>query len=189
MQNAVVWLSKLALLTGGGRSPLNKQQIGLYAETLAGEIPTAAFCDASLKVISEGAEFFPTYRVLREALTTWYGQHGALAVAARSEPGYGLQDWLLDRIMTECGNQRGQMLRSWLETKGVDVDAVVAQRAATQARADWSDPAKVRASVAKLAGHPMERALGNLLAPSVARHAPDNLAFVPAEFHPGEGRR
>lgn len=182
LQSVVLWLSKLALLSSGDRPPASKQQVGLYASLLVEEMPIGAFTDASLQAVVDGAERFPSYKVLKEALTTWHSQWGAQKGEAVS---YGVSGYVVDRIMLECGGKPGPMLRNWLESKGVDIDA--AGKTGDQAHADWSDPAKVRASVAKLAGHPMERALGNLLATAVARHAPDNLAFVPAEFHPQNG--
>lgn len=119
LQGAVVWLTKLALVTAGGRPTASKQQLGLYAEMLVAEIPPGAFCDASLKAMSEGADHFPAYKILREALLTWYGHHGAAGVAARAEPGYGLPDWVRDKIFENVGGQPGPMLRSWLEMRGV----------------------------------------------------------------------
>lgn len=166
LQAAVIWLAKLALLTSGGRSPISKTQIGLYAQTLTSEIPTAAFCDASLTALSADAEHFPSYKVLREALITWHSLHAAGLVAPGPVSG-SFQEYL-DR-----------------QEDNEDHKTRVAAKA-ERVKADWSDPAKVRARVANLenAGPAFRSTLGRMLGLLVRLHAPENLGHVPPEFHP-----
>ena len=150
------------------------------------DLAPGAFCDASLAAMSEGADHFPSYKVLKEALTTWYAHHGNQQ--SRERLG-GPEPWLVDKILGECADRPGPMLRDWLEARGVDVEAAISARTAAQARADWSDAARVRESVRKLAGHPTEEPLGRMLGVAVARHAPENLGHIPPEYHPNGGAR
>ena len=54
LQTANLWVTKLALLTVGGKTPPTKQQIGLYADTLASDLAVSAFTDASLHEVASG---------------------------------------------------------------------------------------------------------------------------------------
>jgi len=71
VQQITLWLTKLALLTSGGRTPVTKQQIGLYALSFADEMPISVFTDESLSAISDAHEFFPAKGVLKRELQGW----------------------------------------------------------------------------------------------------------------------
>lgn len=61
------------------------------------------------------------------------------------------------------------------------------EREKAQAQADWSDPIKVRQSLAGIGlDHPMRDYLGRMLGSLVAKHAPENLGLVPPAWHPTE---
>lgn len=58
-----------------------------------------------------------------------------------------------------------------------------------QAASDWKDPAIVRASVRSLIDHPRRMELGHMLGSLIGRHAPENLAFLPAEWQEASPER
>lgn len=170
LQQITLWLTKLALLTSGGKMPVTKQQIGLYATIFSDEVAIGAFCDASLTAIAAGCEFFPAYAVLKTALVTWWdGQQASRQPAVEySRP---FQEYLDEQQNSDEHRRR------------------VAEREAGL-KQSWASPEAVRAAVLTIEREaaPAYRALlGRVLGTVVARRAPDNLAFVPAEFHPGEG--
>ncbi len=55
---------------------------------------------------------------------------------------------------------------------------------AEQCRKDWSQPGVVREAIAKVRGHPMEVALGRMLATTVSVHGKENLGLIPPEWMP-----
>lgn len=166
LQQITLWLTKLALLTSGGKMPVTKQQIGLYATIFSDEVPIGAFSDASLTAIVGGCEFFPAYAVLKTALVSWWEAQAASRLPA-VEHSASFQEYLD-------------------EQDGNDAHKTRAAAKAERVKADWSDPAKVRASVANLenAGPAFRSSLGRMLGLLVRLHAPENLGHVPPEFHP-----
>jgi len=121
LQRAVSWVTRLALLTSGGRTPPTQEQIGLYATMLATELPAACLTDASLSVVKDGSEFFPAFAVLKTALEGWFADQSRRAQAgARSDI---LSDHLVEMVMSGCNGQPGPRTAYWLNSKGVYPDA------------------------------------------------------------------
>lgn len=55
----------------------------------------------------------------------------------------------------------------------------------SEAKRDWSDPAKVQASMRLVLSSPVKQLeLGRMLAALVHRHAPENLGLLPPAWHP-----
>ena len=162
LQAVNLWVSKLALLTVGGKTPPTKQQIGLYAMTLAAELPASAFTEASLHEVAQGCEFFPAYSVVKTALEGWHEAHEQKRLASPVTARF--QEYLDERQDT------------------VAYKARLAERMA-DAKSDWQDPGKVRASAHRIgADHPHRLLVGRMLAALVRRHDPENLGHLPPEF-------
>lgn len=162
LQTAAIWVAKLSLLTTGGRTPPTKQTINLYAEILAADLPMGAFTEASLHEVAGGCEFFPAYSVVKTALEAWHATAKLLAIP--SPTSVAMQE-RLDEYDNNDTHQRR-----------------LADRMAA-AKADWQDPAKVRASVMGIGDdHPQRIRVGRVLAAVVRRHAPENLGYLPPEF-------
>ena len=149
---------------------------------LAEEFPPAAFCEASFRAIADENSAFPTWAILRTALTTWLEQH--MKQAEQKFDGEMITPYLLEKVMEGCNGNPGPMLASWLNKKGVYPDARgiwpgTARMAAERAEAvrSWSDPANVTASLQRLRGHPREAVLTDMLHGLVKRHAPQNLGL------------
>ena len=162
LQAVNLWVSKLALLTVGGKTPPTKQQIGLYAMTLASELPASVFTEASLHEVAAGCEFFPAYSVVKTALEAW---HESARVRALASPkSFAFQAYLDEQTNSQAHKQ------------------LMADRFAA-AKSDWQDPNKVRASAVRIgADHPHRMRLGRMLAALVGKHAPENLGHLPPEF-------
>lgn len=99
-----------------------------------------------------------------------------------------MAEFLINRILDECGDRPGPLLASEFSARGHDLNAILAERARQrdEAKQDWSDPQKVAASAKRLAGHPMEHYLGKMLYGLVHKHAPQNLGWIPPKYHPME---
>lgn len=166
LQQITLWLTKLALLTSGGKTPVTKQQIGLYATIFSDEVPIGAFSDASLTAICGGCEFFPAYAVLKTAVMAWWEAQEAARV-----PRLGYAGPLQDHFDALEGNDAHRQ-------RVVDLAAAV--------KRSWQSPASVREALAELEDAPvgMRLVLGRLVGAAVRAHAPENLGFVPPEFHP-----
>jgi hypothetical protein len=163
IQRIMLWLTKLALLTSGGRTPVTKQQIGLYAVTCSTEVPIGAFCDESLNEFARQCEYFPAYAVLRTALLDWWAHHGQAAIEEeRPDPN----------------------LVALIEHRQA------ADRRRLELAADWNRPEGVERLVEGLdqAGS-LRPALGRLLGSVVRQHAAQHLALLPEEFQCEEGDR
>lgn len=162
LQTVTLWVTKLALLTVGGKTPPTKQQIGLYATTLAVDLPQAAFTEASLQEVASGCEFFPAYSVVKTALEAWYSSARLRALA--SPVSIMFTEYFDEQQNTDAHKQRL-------------VDRLAA------AKSDWQDPGKIRASAHRIGeDHPHRLLVGRILAALVLRHAPENISFVPPEF-------
>lgn len=162
LQTVTLWVTKLALLTVGGKTPPTKQQIGLYAMTLAADLPQSAFTEASLQEVASGCEFFPAYSVVKTALEAWHDTARAKALA--SPISIAFREYLDEQQNTETHKER------------------ISERMAA-AKSDWSDPNKVRASAHRIGDdHPHGLRLGRMLAALVGRHAPENLGYLPPEW-------
>lgn len=163
LQTVTLWLSKLALLTVGGKTPPTKQQIGLYAMTLAAELPLGAFTEASLKEVANGCEFFPAYSVVKTALEAW---HATERVRSLSSPVSDAVRRRLDEM------QDNDAHRDRVSDRMAD------------AKSDWADPVKVRESVRNIGeDHPHRLDMGRILFSLVKQHAPLNIWHIPPEFH------
>jgi hypothetical protein len=183
LARALAWVTRLALLTSGGRQPPSQEQLGLYALTLATEMPAHCLTDASLSVIANGCEYFPAFSVLKTGLEGWIVERQAIAGAR----GIEMPAIVLERIMDGCNGQPGPKLAAWLNGKGVWPDdrgvwpgsvRVTAER--VEAVRDWSDPGKIAAALRGLRGHPREAMLTGMLHGLVSRHAPGNLHLFDA---------
>lgn len=174
LQQITLWLTKLALLTSGGKTPVTKQQIGLYATIFSDEVPVGAFSDESLTAICGSCEFFPAYAVLKTALMAWWeAQEASRNPPARVERSSSFQEYLDEMFNNEAHQAR------------------MVERSAAITRS-WQPPWAVRDAVGKVerdAAPGFQLLLGRLLWTIVARHAPENLGFVPPEYHPVEGRQ
>ncbi|HEY8749943.1 MAG TPA: hypothetical protein VIM11_18310 [Tepidisphaeraceae bacterium] len=161
------WLERLRRSTAAGSEPVELEQLGDYAIWLAADFPPSVFTAESAKHIAEQSQFFPKWAVLRAALVDWQDAHPAV-------PRIAFQP-------SEAVRARVEELQD-----GHAYFRRAADERAT-AKDDWSDPVKVRASVANLernAAPGMRLLLGRMLANLVHRHAPENLGFVPPEYHP-----
>ena len=166
LQQITLWLTKLALLTSGGKTPVTKQQIGLYATIFSDEVQIGAFSDESLTAICGGCEFFPAYAVLKKALVSWWETHEAARVP-RAEPPAPLREHFDELEGNEAHRERQAELAAGIKRS-------------------WQSPVSVREAVARLEDAPagLRLSLGRMLGAAVKRHAPENLGFVPPEFHP-----
>lgn len=145
--------------------PITKDKLAAYAGLLAEEFGAEAFTPESLKLVGDGHEFFPAYATVRTALIGYLAQRRYLALPSQ------VPNSLQDRI-------------DELRDNGAYFRRIADERA--QARADWSDPAKVRASVRKIGDdHPMRDMLRSLLAGLVKKHAPENLDQIPPGWQAG----
>lgn len=185
LKRITTWITKLALLTAGGQEPASVSQIGLYATLLAEEFPAAIFTDECLEAIAAGGEFFPKYAVLKTALADRVATSKARTAGATSET---VPQWMLERILDHSNGHPGPMLTVWLAGKGVDIAEYQRTRPTMlEAKADWSDAEKVRASARKIFEGPEDSntaTLGRMLAHLVKQHASHNLGHVPPEWHP-----
>lgn len=162
LQAVAIWVSKLSLLTTGGKTPPTKQTISLYAEILAGDLPATAFTEASLHEVASGCEYFPAYSVVKTALETWHEAARKRMIASPTSTEF--REWLDDREDNQASKVR-------LE------DRLAA------AKADWQDPNTVRMSAHRIGDdHPHRMRMGRMLASLVRRHAPENLGYLPPEF-------
>jgi hypothetical protein len=130
---------------------------------LAEKFPATAFTDRSLDDIAAECAFFPAYKVLIAVLETWHKEH----VKERGPaPQYSssLQEYLDERADNETYKFK------------------IARRMA-DAKADWSDPEKVRATAAKIdPTHPLRLTVGRFFAALVRKHAPQNLGLLLPEW-------
>lgn len=143
---------------------MTKGRLFLYVEMLASDatgVPLGAFTDASLQEIASGCEFFPAYAVLKTALQTWLDLHPVVPRLANISADF--QEYLDEQ-----------------ENKPAHRDRLLDRDA--RCRADWSDPQKIRESIAKLDGHPMRHHLGKILGNAVRANAPENLGYLPPEW-------
>ena len=160
-------LGRLRRLTAAGSEAVDEDQLDDYVAWLAADFPLTVFTAESAKHIAEQSQFFPKWAVLKAALTDWHEAHPTV-------PRIAFQP-------SETVRQRVEELQD---------GSAYFRRAADEreiAKSDWSDPAKVRASVANLqqnAAPGMRMILGRMLANLVERHAPENLGYVPPEYHP-----
>lgn len=163
IQKALLWVTKLSLLTAGGKTPPAKSTLGLYAATLANDLPMSVFCEASCHEVAVGCEFFPAYSVLLTALQAWHETSERKRLASPVSVAFR-------EHLDELQNNEAHKAR-------------LADRLA-EARDDWSQPWKIRESLANIGeDHPHRLRLGRMLAALVRKHAPDNLGHIPPEFH------
>lgn len=154
------WLQRVRRSTSAGKEDVTAEQLADYTLWLAQDFPMAVFNDQSAKSVIDAGEFFPKWAILRAHLTEWHDQHPSVPRLPASVPS-SLQDHIDE-----------------LRDNGAYFRRIADERA--QARADWSDPAKVRASVRKIGDdHPMRDMLRSLLAGLVKKHAPENLDQIP----------
>jgi hypothetical protein len=116
VRRIALWVTKLALLTSAGNTPVSKEKIGLTAAILADEFPAEMFTEKTLSDVSSGMEFFPAYATLKSAMERF---RPVRRVEGMRPVGGVLPDWMLQKVMAECGNDPGQMLRGWLAGKGI----------------------------------------------------------------------
>lgn len=117
LEQITLWLTKLALLTSGGKTPVTKQQIGLYAVTFIDDVPISVFTDASLNGIAGSLQYFPAYSALKTALEQYAPYQ---AQRASTIDGEFLPKWLHRRVMENCGNAPGPKLQAWLNGKTIE---------------------------------------------------------------------
>ena len=129
---------------------------------LTDEVAAGAICDASLRDIAAGSEYFPAYAVLKTALETWHEGHLFRLSHAGAVPASG---WMGD---------------------GIARQEAAAVAASAQAVLDWSDPGNVMASVRSLQTlDGVWCAMGlRLLRMAVGQFAPGNLDLVPDPREP-----
>src|ERR1700722_6704687 len=169
LQHVGKWLTRLRRATSAGSEPVDAETLGDFTIWLATDFPLSVFTAESAKFVAAQSQFFPKWAVLKAALTDWQSAHPDVP-----------------RITY----QPSESLRARIEE--LQDGTAYYRRAAehrSQAKHDWSDPAKVRASVANLqhnASPAFRLLLGKMLGGLVKRHAPENLAHIPAEFHLGE---
>jgi hypothetical protein len=169
IKTAGKWLDRVRRSTSAGAEPVEAEQLGDYAIWLATDFPLSVFTAESAKFVAEQSQFFPKWAVLKAALTDWQSAHPDIPRIAY---------------------QPSESLRARIEE--FQDGTAYYRRAAehrTQAKHDWSDPAKVRASVANLqqnASPAFRLLLGKMLGGLVKRHAPENLGMVPSQYHPTE---
>lgn len=163
------WVAKLALATSAGQEKMTKERLFLYVQLLASEFPVAAFTDASLKSIVAGTEYFPAWAVLKTGLDAWLEANRPKALAPP----------ISEKLRTSLQEHLDEMEDN-ADNKARRADRLQA------AKEDWSDPDKIRASLLKLdETTPYWKArLGRFLGQLVRKHAPENLGYLPPEFHP-----
>lgn len=71
IRSVTTWLSKLAMMTAEGTTPVSKERIGVLAMALAADLPESAFSEKTLEDVAAGNEFFPSYAVLKTVLSEW----------------------------------------------------------------------------------------------------------------------
>lgn len=159
------WLTQLKHLTRTGSEPVTRDKLAGYVLLLLEEFDSAVFTRQSLEAVSSGCEFFPAYAVLKTALMTWRDAPPPLRLSA---PAPTIPDSLRQRV----DEMRDDEL--WKARLADERSVVVA---------DWKDHSKIRVAVRSLEGHPWRDRLGRMLAGLVSRHAPENIALLPPEWH------
>lgn len=166
LQHVGKWLTRLRRATAAGSEAVDADQLGDYAIWLAADFPLSVFTAGSAKHIAEQSQYFPKWAVLKAALTDWQSAHPDVPRIAY---------------------QPSEVLRARIEE--LQDGTAYFRRVADEreiAKADWSEPWKVRASVANVqqnAAPAFRLVLGRMLANLVRQHAPENLGHVPPEFH------
>lgn len=129
----------------------------------------------------------PTTQELRDAILQ---AHRRTAPQARQKPALKpITPWILQRVMQACGGQPGPNLSAWLQSHGhsdaeIDDAANASSASFASAKRDWQNPRIVLESATSLDGHPMAGILGRMLHALVERHAPENLGWIPPQYHP-----
>jgi hypothetical protein len=154
------WLRRLSTLT---RSPTKITQVALsdYTKLLKAEFSDSLFTDEALQRIASEFQFFPSFSTLKVAL-----------IEIEKER----QLRLLEHPMADSLRERVDQITNSPEHKQRQ-DELVAS-----VKADWSNRANVRSSLAKLETSPMRLVLGKMLAGLLVKHAPRNLDILPPEF-------
>lgn len=164
LQHIGRWLQRIRRSTSAGKEDVTAEQLADYTIWLAQDFPMAVFNDQSAKSIADGNQYFPAWAILRARLSEWHDRHPSVPRIAAPVP-----DTLQQHI-------------DELSDNGAYFRRIEDERA--EARADWSDPMKVRASARKIGEHHspgelMYRMLTGLLVSLVRRHAPQNLDQLP----------
>ena len=109
------WLTALAAVCRSG-SPPGVKTIEYTAGLLAGEFSPHAFTRQSLQAVAGQCDFFPSFAVLKTALTEWATTQTRHREIGAPDP--TIPDWLFEKIMANVGDQPGPWLAAWLRGKG-----------------------------------------------------------------------
>lgn len=162
LQHIGRWLQKLRRSTAAGKDDVTAEQLADYTGWLAQDFPLSLFTDASAKAIAEANEYFPKWAILRAHMAEWHDRHPA-------QP----------RLAVDIPNSLQERIDE-LNDSGAYFRRVAEERA--QAREDWSDPAKIRASLQKIPDdHPRQGEMRRFLSGLIKRHAPENVDYLPPE--------
>lgn len=160
------WLQSLGVLVATAMTLAEaKERLATFAPLLNAEFDRRFFNERSLAFVAKRCKFFPTFSEICEHLH----EFGA--------------DLRSDQLRLAGPSTDDLAWKSRIE----------AER--EQARRDWSDPAKVRASrdlvLSSAVQNPLGVDLGCMLAGLVKRHAPQNLGLLPPGWlrEPPEPRR
>jgi hypothetical protein len=147
------WVAMLAKLVAPMDATAAAKALADMLPMLA-DFPDAAFSIGSLQAIAGSAKRTPTYADLRRGLGAWWHAN------------------------------RGDMIADTSSAKDADADWKAKQRREhAEAKADWSDPAKVRRSRDLVLSSPIRQLeFGRMLAALVSKHAPINLGLLPPEW-------
>jgi hypothetical protein len=164
----------------------------------------------ALRTMVAQFRYWPSYIELHDALGAWWAVHRPEPVRLIPQDiehlPLSLDDklWIKfwrKRVLESFSNSSGAtvlgMIRErypaaydWLVANDPDAEGVARARgwpmivepdaSMRRAQADWRDPAKVRASVARIGlDHPMRGEMLRLLRALVTKHCPENMALVP----------
>jgi len=148
------WLKSLGVLVAGSMSVADaRERIATYCPLLEQEFAPEIFNARSLAFVAQRQKYFPSFHEVCMHLTAW--------AEDRTPP---------------------KRLAITDQTAEVDWKAQHARERA-EAKADWSDPAKVRRSRDNVLSSPVRQLeFGRMLAALVKRHAPQNLPVLPPEW-------
>lgn len=165
LQRIGMWLAALRRATSAGHDPVDPETLAEYTVWLAADFPLTVFSAESVKWMAEQSQYFPKWAILKAGLTDWQEAHPAVPRLA-----FRPSSALAERIEELTDDQ------AWRRR---------IQRDRDDAKADWSDPHKVVASANRIGDdHPFRFRLGRMLGALVGKHAPQNLAYLPPDWHP-----
>ena len=157
------WLGQLRRVTSAGKEDVTKEQLADYAIWLAKDFPQSVFIAESAKWMAEQNQYFPAWAILKAALTDWLSAH-PIAPRITYRPSGPLAEYIEELKDGTAWHRKQEAYRA-------------------QAREDWSDPHRVLAAVYAVGkDHPMRDMCGRMLKMAVAKHAPENLGYLPPEW-------